>query len=187
VKETKGPTLAKSNPGGRTRLWGLAVGVSAGLLLAIVMTVAGQPTFAGDSPESDLPDPNRQLAEAKAAAPYEVKYPSAVPQGTVLEHVDWDVHEGTVVAIDIWFALPTGGRLHIWQTNTVEPISTDSIPQGEAVSIEGISWSRVSVDWGGTQLLQLSRQFEDGVTVAADAALDTLSAEGLARVVGSIA
>lgn len=185
--KTKGPTGAnRSDSGGRMRLPGLLVAISAGLLLTIAITVGGRPTLAEDSPETDLPDPNRQLIEAKAAAPYEVKYPVVVPPGTVLEHVDWDVHDGTVVAIDIWFVLPTGDRLHVWQTNTAEPISTDSIPQGEAVFIDGVSWFQVFVDWGGTQLLQLSRKFDDGVTVTADAPLDALDEDGLAEVAGSI-
>ena len=155
------------------------------LLGVTVLWWATGPTLAED-PAAVGRDSAKELADAKAAAPYVMKYPSALPPGASLEHVDWDESDGNVVAVDIWFALPAGGRLHIWQTNTEDPISTESIPPGESLSIEGTQWSLVKVDWGSQTLLQLSTRLADGITVTMDAPEDSLDLSSLANVAASL-
>ncbi|HET9672308.1 MAG TPA: hypothetical protein VFQ40_05610 [Actinomycetota bacterium] len=156
----------------------LGAGLGAGIVLSFAVPGVGQPQ---SNPE--LPDPNETLAEAKAAAPYDVKLPASLPAGATIEHVVWDKDEGVVV-VDIWFSLPTAGRLHLWQTNTSSPI--ESIPDGEAVAIGERTWSRVPVDWGVETLLQFSTRFEDGVTVTVDAPIRSLDEQGLIDVAASI-
>lgn len=175
------------NPSSRTRravtLTGsLVAGTALGILLLFALPVVSG-TFGSSRSDAVLPDPNVRLAEAKAAAPYGVKLPGSPPPGVALEHVEWDTDIEGVVVVDVWFSLPSGGRLHIWQSNTTSPI--ESIPPGETVAIDGRSWSQVSVDWTDP-VLQLSTRFEEGVTVTVDAPESALDAEGLAKVAASI-
>jgi hypothetical protein len=142
-------------------------------------------TLAGD-PAPVKRDSVRELADAKAAAPYAVRYPSALPPGASLEHVDRDDSDGSVVAVDIWFELASGGRLHIWQTNTTDPISTESLPAGETMSMEGMEWSLVRIDQGSRTVLQLSTRLADGITVTVDAPEDSLDLSSLKDVAASL-
>lgn len=162
----------------------LAAGIGVGILLSSALPVASRPRFDVSQSNVQLPDPIDRLAEARAAAPYEVKLPASLPPGAALEHVEWDIDTNGVVVIDVWFSLPTGGRLHIWQTNTTSPI--ESIPEGQTLTIGGRPWSQVTMDWGTETLVQLSTRFEDGVTVTTDAPVSALDAQGLVQVAGSI-
>jgi hypothetical protein len=162
----------------------LIAGIGLGMVLAAALPVAGGSRFEVRQFGAVLPDPIEELAKAQAAAPYDVKVPASLPSGTALEHVVWDSDIGGVVVVDIWFSLPAGERLHIWQTNTTSSI--ESIPEGTPTAIGGKTWSQVTVDWGGKTLIQLSTRFEDGVTVTIDAPLDALDGVGLAQVAQSI-
>lgn len=55
------------------------------------------------------------------------------------------------------------------------------------VTVDGRSWSQVTVAWGDRTLIQLATRFEDGVTLTLDAPLDALDPEGLAEIAASIA
>jgi hypothetical protein len=175
----KGPNPRRR--GGRSAL--LAGLLTGGLGLGILLTGA-LPGIGEPQPNPELPDPSKTLAEAEVAAPYGVKLPASLPPGAVLQLVVWDTDVGNVVVIDVWYSLPAGGRLHVWQTNTTSAI--ESIPDGEALAIGERTWSQVPVDWGTEKLLQLSTRFEDGVTVTVDAPTTSLGPSGLVDVAASI-
>jgi hypothetical protein len=171
-------------PGKRgPRFWVLGGFLAAGLGVGILVASA-LPGLGESQPNPQLPDPNKTLVEAEAAAPYDVKLPGSLPPGATLELVVWDKDVGGVVVIDAWFSLSAGGRLHMWQTNTTSPI--ESIPEGESLAIGERTWSQVSVDWGAETLHQLSTRFEDGVTVTVDAPATSLDAQTLVDVAASI-
>lgn len=157
----------------------LAAGLGVGILLTSALPGLGDP-----QPSPQLPDPNKTLAEAEAAAPYDVRLPASLPARATLQHVVWDKDAGGVMVIDVWYSLSDGGRLHIWQTNTTSAI--ESIPEGEAIAIGDRTWSQVPVDWDTETLLQLSTRSEDGVTVAIDAPVTSLDVQDLIDVAASV-
>lgn len=57
-------------------------------------------------------------ASTFAGAPFTPLQPARLPAGTTLVIADARTHtNGTTGDIDIFYALPNGSRLHIWQTN----------------------------------------------------------------------
>jgi hypothetical protein len=162
-------------------------GILVGGGLGLMLPVAGSPRFQVVDTNVHLPDPTESLREAVAAAPYRVRFPSPSPDGAKLEHVSWSVEQGDVVPVNVWFVLPEGGKLHIWQTNTSDSVEDiEGLSGGERVTIAGSAWTLISFTWGDEQMLQLSTRFEDGVTLSIDAPSSRLDAQSLSEVAASL-
>lgn len=170
----------------------LALGAAVGIVIGLALPVTSSPRFQVVDTNVHLPDPTESLEGAQAAAPYEVRLPSKLPAGTKLEHVNWAV-DGERVDVDLWFALPGGGRLHIWQTN--HPLGHTFVGQvgqvGQATTIAGREWTATLLHsdpehWDPElDRLELSTRFDDGITLALYA--DPSDAQSLAEVAASLA
>jgi hypothetical protein len=152
-------------------------------------------------------DETSELAAARVQAPYELRYPSTFPSGAELEHViasdgaltaDELAMEGPtkasnlaekatqelIVAVDMYWILPNGGRLHMWQTNDPAAAAhvfletADHAPeQGPPdISLPNGNWRRLDFYWGFEPRTSLNRLFEDGVfvSVSGEVSFETL-------------
>jgi hypothetical protein len=152
----------------RARLLAVALAAVAVLLAVLAVTRAGQP-------EGPTFDAEELLAQARAAAPYELKFPETVPAGLTLHNVIWggadpeDDPGSSAFYADIWFLDEDGSRLHVWQTNMPD-ITNDPTtrPDARPESIDGRVWMFERLELGDSSTLQLSRRFADGILVTVD-------------------
>lgn len=150
-------------------------------------------------------DESSELAAARLLAPYRLKYPATIPAGAELEHVSASDTRPTaeelaiddptkvdellddtaiLVAVDMYWILPNGGRLHMWQTNDptaaahVYLETADPAPEQEPLNITlpNGNWRRLDFYWGSELRTSLSRLFEDGVfvSISGEVSFDTL-------------
>ena len=123
-----------------------------------------------------------ELERASGTFPYQIKLPSYLPVGSTLAHVMPSLEAvatgGSVYSLGVWFALPTGGRIHIWQTNgqltEKDPVTE---PSSTAFEANGRIWQRVETDFEGLE--NFSTRFADGVTVSVDFPVSEVDAKEL--------
>ncbi len=134
---------------------------------------------------ANLSDPTLALAEAQAASPFPIKQPGYLPVGASLENVTWivpDAEAGPAFSVDLWYALPDGTRLHVWETNNQDLIQTGKDPAaptaGTPVEIAGVTWRIVRLLPDSTTVL--SAHLADGITVTVNAILDDPTLEQVA-------
>ena len=172
----------------RLLVLGVTVALGTGVAVGFVLPTGVGATVVGLN--ANLPDPTIALAQAQAAAPYTIKQPTFLPAGASLFLVNWlapNKAEGEdAFAVDIWYSLPDGSRLHLWQTNdqhlTAEGKDPAASDVGQPVVLGGVTWREVQLDnSGGTAL---SSHFNDGITVSLDGSLDDAT---LRQVAASIA
>lgn len=167
------------------RRWGwmailpvLGVGIGAMVPLGARATVVGE--------DVNLPNPSVELAEAQAAAPYRIREPAFLPADTKLVLVTWvppALDEGeSAFSVDLWYGLPDGTRLHLWQTDAKYLAEAGKDPaaptEGEPVNINGDNWRLVRLE--AERGTALSRRFADGITLSLDARLDDASLQQIA-------
>lgn len=140
-------------------------------------------------------DETSELAAARLLAPYRLMYPASLPPGAELEHVaasdtsptadELAIDDPTkvsnlveatdlIVAVDMYWILPNGGRLHMWQTNDptaathVLTETADPGPQqgpSEMTLVNG-TWRRIDFYWGSELRTSVNQLFENGVFVS---------------------
>lgn len=135
----------------------LAVPVAAaGLALGLTVPSGGSPGSA-----SALPRPERDLAQAQRLAAFEIRLPSWLPDGAVLERVSWPPSpDGRAHAVDVWYRLRDGKRLHVWQTAAQSP-EKNPAGRGTPVAAGGRRWWLERADLGTA----LTTRLADGVTM----------------------
>mgnify|MGYP000283037546 CR=1 FL=1 len=185
------------------RRWGWAVAAGLGLATGAILGL-GLP--AGGSPTPGVPDPSpfealapQWLEVAKRHAPYAVKLPTFLPPGTELENAAWGqdptpldpewTGEPDRVFVDVWYRLPTGGRLSISRTDSPGAGTwVDDFEPIEVVTIAGQGWklARMPASQLGVEFLQLSTTFPDGVTFFMAAPAKEVPVEVLTQVAASV-
>lgn len=148
-------------------------------------------------------DENAELAYARSIAPYRLRYPQALPPGAQLEHVaasdtragldelspeekaETDLGRYTdparkIVAVDMYWILPNGGRLHMWQSNDptasahalleiADPAPQQGLPD---IPLGNGNWRKIDFYWGSELRTSLNHLFEDGVFVSVTGDVD---------------
>lgn len=160
----------------RIRRW-----IAYSAVAVFIVTISAALTQAGDSDarvEGPQFDATRLLAQAREAAPFDLKFPTSIPAGLTLNNVIWsgadpnDFPDSDDFTTDIWFIDSSGERPHIWQTNSTNLSGADPTIRSAAVSelIGGVPWMVETVDLGTYSVVQVSRRFPDGILVSVDAA-----------------
>lgn len=185
----------------------LGVTTTIGLFLTGLLLIALRP---GDVSSEDTIaarraqfDENAELAYARSLAPYRLRYPQSLPPGAELEHVAAsDTRAGLdelspedkaqadlgrytdparkIVAVDMYWILPNGERLHMWQSNdptasahalleTAAPAPQKGLPD---ITLGNGNWRRIDFYWGTELQTSLNHQFEDGVFVSVTGEVD---------------
>lgn len=87
----------------------------------------------------------------------------------------------TVHSLDVWYRLPSGQGLHIWQTNSSKLAEAGKDPLRDSVdgsvSIGGTLWKGANTDFAGIK--SFSARFSDGVTVSVDFPTSVIDARAL--------
>ncbi|MEX2553524.1 MAG: hypothetical protein WD627_11055 [Actinomycetota bacterium] len=111
-----------------------------------------------------------EIKRAQAGIPYSLRMPLALPAGSVTDHALASEYQAVggepIHSLDVWYSLPGGGRLHVWQTDAR---LTEKNPVTEPGSVatktaEGTIWQTVTLDG----IESFSTLFEDGVTLSVD-------------------
>jgi hypothetical protein len=149
---------------------------AAGLILGLTLPSSG---VAGSL--RSLPRPERELVQAQRLASFPLRLPAWLPSGAALDRVSWpdDAALGarrSATAVDVWYRLPNGTRLHVWQTNG-SALEKNPVGYGEAIRIAGATWWRERVALGTA----LTRHLPEGITVQitgriADALIERIAA-----------
>lgn len=115
-----------------------------------------------------------ELDKAIQTFPYDIRLPQQLPVGAKLANAiaHTESYEGgeTVHSLDVWYRLPSGDGLHIWQTNSSGLAEAGKDPvldsADESLSIGDTAWKRADTDFAGVK--SFSARFSDGVTVSVD-------------------
>lgn len=154
--------------------------IAYGALAVLIVTISSALTRAGNSDarvEGPQLDASGLLAQAREAAPFDLKFPTSTPASLTLNNVIWsgadpDEFPGSDdFTTDIWFIDSSGERPHIWQTNSTNLSGADPTLRSAAVSelLGGVPWMVETIDFGTYSVVQVSRRFPDGVLVSVDA------------------
>jgi hypothetical protein len=148
-------------------------------------------------------DENAELVYARSLAPYRLRYPQALPPGAELEHVaasdtragldelspeekaETDLGRYTdpaskIVAVDMYWILPNGGRLHMWQSNDPSASAHALLETADPAPLQGLpdiplgngNWRRIDFYAGSELRTSLNHLFEDGVFVSVTGEVD---------------
>lgn len=129
-----------------------------------------------------FPDPGTSLASAKAASPFTILAPTALPADAKMVLVDWippEQNDG-VMNVDLWWT-SGAGLIHVWETdNPSIPADKDpASPQtGSIQSINGGTWILAKTEFDNR--IALSSHLPGGVTVSIDATMSVDDLEALA-------
>jgi hypothetical protein len=101
----------------------------------------------------------------RAAAGFNVRLPSALPAGTVLAHAAAFEEKSdagkSLHSLDVWFVLPSGDQLPVWQTDAQltdkDPVTS---PGSIDLPVKGMVWKRAKTDFAGID--SFSTRFSDG-------------------------
>lgn len=155
-------------------LSGLGVAGAQGLL-PLPQSVKAPSAEAADN-MAKLQEKNGQaeLDKAIQTFPYDIRLPQQLPIGAKLANAiaQKESYEGgeTVHSLDVWYRLPSGDGLHIWQTNSSGLAEAGKDPVRDSVdgsvSIGATVWKRADTDFAGVK--SFSTRFSDGVTVSVD-------------------
>jgi hypothetical protein len=175
----------------RLRFWSAAAGsVILGVTLGAAVPASGDPVTVL-SRDALVPPPAESMAEANAAAPFDVKEPSWLPKGVEIEHA-MSSGDSSAFSVGIWYKNAAGDRiLHIWQTNIRPEVMAEKDPTAQNrgsidPSVDGKGWRHENVPRHGHSLNVLSRQFEDGVIVSVDAVDRSINYGDLKRIARSL-
>ena len=84
------------------------------------------------------------VAFTAAGAPFAPLQPTRLPAGTTLVIADARTHtDGTTGDVDMFYALPNGSRLHIWQTNR----SPAELGAKNPLNESGVVYARSLASW----------------------------------------
>lgn len=123
----------------------------------------------------------RDLEQAQHRLPYQLRLPGRLPAGTRLLNVAFDVH--TVgpgrASIDVWYELPSGDTLHVWQSNAVTPEKDPVRETGKVVTgTDGQPWVVARLD---DARIQYATRWPDDVTMTVDFPSEALDRLDLLR------
>jgi hypothetical protein len=115
-----------------------------------------------------------ELDKAIQTFPYAIRLPKELPAGTKLANAmaHTESYEGgnKVNSLDVWYRLPSGDGLHIWQSDSSGLAEAGKDPVRDSVdgsvSIGETVWKGANTDFAGVK--SYSARFSDGVTVSVD-------------------
>jgi hypothetical protein len=153
-------------------------------------------SFPPPQPPAGLADSARQSAWLAEKAPGEidravqifvnpVRLPARLPPGSVLAHAVTNADSTTygtfVHSLDVWFRLPSGGSLHIWQTDDPTGLAAegkDPVLSGRPIAIGSRIWTRTDLQ-DSPGISAFNTRFEDGVTLSIDFPVSEVDFEAL--------
>ncbi|CAN5889960.1 hypothetical protein BH23ACT12_BH23ACT12_21030 [soil metagenome] len=164
-----------------------AIGVAGAQGLLPLPQSIEAPTIEAADRMTGFQEKNAQVALDRASGtfPYEVRLPKDLPAGTKLANAiaHTETYEGgdTVHSVDVWYRLPSGEGLHIWQTNSSKLAEAGKDPVRDSVdgsvSIGDTLWKGADTDSPGIK--SFSTRFTDGVTVSVDFPTSSIDARAL--------
>lgn len=177
-------TLRQIRPRQKERGRWIVAGLVAGAALVVVIA-----TTRGGQPQGPKFETASLLAQARAEAPFQLRYPATIPPGFTPNNVIWggadpiEYPGSTDFFVDFWLVDAKGMRLHVWQTNLEDLGAEDPIrsPDGISETIAGAEWIYQRISLGGYPLFQLSRRFPDGILVTIDYPVDGPVLRDIAR------
>lgn len=172
------------------------------IALVVVVAVRSGPANRGSKSPQQRSDPwgFRQseapilLERARQSAPYALKLPTWLPRNFKLADAIGEAGGPGRFSLDVWYRDAGSGRvIHVWETNlgaTELGKSDPTLVEGSVVKTSGGRWhlwQPTTAEELETRLhvMQLSRRFDDGVTVTIDAPL-SMARQHLERVAASI-